>query len=173
VYTPCRVWTVARTNQGTTVLLKNEESEKSLLFFINTAEAQVLLNNINSKAMEKKSLHEYINLLYEKGKFSLKFIEIRPKDNKTPQAFIRAGQRGKDDFTSEVPFCDALVLAVRNGIPVHVPEEYFATKGMILNLVELETKAKKKKLEDKLNLLVEQEEYEKAALIRDRLIELD
>lgn len=173
MYVLCSVWTVARTNQGTAVLLREEESGKSLPLFVSGTEAQILLNNMDGKGKGKNSLHGYVSLLLSEGDFALKRIEVRDRGKNKPVAYVRAGQVGKDDFTRELPICDALALAVKNSLPVHVEETYFQARGVYLNLVELERKAKIRKLEEKLTTLVEKEEYEEAARIRDRLLELD
>ncbi|MDC7219814.1 MAG: DUF151 domain-containing protein [Spirochaetales bacterium] len=171
MFIPCTVWTVARTNRGTAVLLKNEESGKSVPFFINSAEAQTILNCLKEK--ESPSLHGLTKLLCQKGDFIIKFIEIRPKRSDKARAFVRIGQTGQDDFTNELTPADALTFALKCQKEVHIPQLYFERKAVIIQLTELEKKAKKKKLENKLNHHVEREEYEEAAVIRDRLIELD
>ncbi len=173
MYLPCSVWTVARTNQGTAVLLKEENSGKSLPLFVSGAEAQILLSSMDGTGKGKNSIHSYVSLLLAEGEITLKRIEVRESDSEKPSAYVRAGRVGRDDFSRELPLCDALALAVRTGLPIHVEREYFESRGVFLNLVEMEKKAKKKKLEDKLNRHIEKEEYEEAARIRDRLMELD
>jgi len=173
MYVTCSVWTVARTNQGTAVLLKEEESGKSLPLFIGGAEAQILLNSMDGTGKGKNSIHSYVSLLIEEGDMDLKRIEIRDRGKEKPSAYVRAGRIGRDDFTRELPLCDALALAVGRGLPLFVEKPYFEARGVFLNLVEMEKRAKKKKLKDRLNRHVEKEEYEEAARIRDRLMELD
>ncbi|MDC7223106.1 MAG: DUF151 domain-containing protein [Spirochaetales bacterium] len=163
---------MARTSDGTAVLLKDEISGKSLPIFLNSAEARLLLKHMRGMVKDQKNLHSYIDLLWKGGNFALKSIEIRGKGDRPPRAFVRAGRNGEDDFTYELSPCDALILSVIKEQPVLVEAGYFSAKGVLMNVVEQEKKNQKKRLEDRLNRLVEREEYEEAALVRDKLIEL-
>ena len=173
MYISCSIWTVARTNRGTAVLLKDEVSGKSLPLIITSAEAQSLLSQMNRAGKVKPNLYSYVNRLYTMGGLTLKRIEILPDGKGQTRGCLRAGRPGEDDFTEELTSCDALALALETGADLFVEANLFARKAVHLSLIELERKARKKKLEDKLSLLVEREEYEEAAQIRDRLIELD
>ena len=173
MFVSCTVWTVARTNRGTAVLLRSNDSGKSLPLMISPTEAQILLNHINGTGEGENSLYRYVNRLCETGGITLKRVDILPGSKKKPRACLRAGRPGEDDFTQQLPVCDALALAMESGLSLFVEEGLFNRKAVLLNLVEQEKKARRKKLEDKLSRLVEKEEYEEAALIRDKLTELN
>ena len=171
MFISCRIWTVARTNQGTAVLLREEETGKSLPLFVTPLEAQIVLNNLGVQDEGKSYLYDFISELCGGAGIVIKRIELEEKES--PTAHIRAGKLGEDDFTINLNPSEAVALAARFDKPIHVEEVFFKKTSVNITLVEIEKSVKIKKLEDKLYKLVELEDYEQAALIRDKLSDLE
>jgi bifunctional DNase/RNase len=173
MFVSCQIWTVARTNLGTAVLIKEEESGKSLPLFVTPLEAQIILNNLGEQEEGKSFLYDFISELCRGAKVIIKRIELNKGQEGFPSAQVRTGRVGEDDFTISLNPSEAVALAARFSCPIHVEETYFRATAVNINLVEIEKSVRKKKLEDKLFSLVEQEEYEKAAEIRDKISDLE
>lgn len=167
----CRIWTVARTREGTAVLIKEGESGKSIPLYVTSLEAQIILNNMGEQEEGKSYLYDFISRLCQGADLIIKRIELEDREELISR--VRVAPLGRDDFTVELNPAEAVALAARFDCPIHVEKTLFRKRGIRINLREIEYSAKKKKLEDRLYELVEREEYEEAALIRDKISDME
>ncbi|ADN00995.1 bifunctional nuclease family protein [Spirochaeta thermophila] len=172
------VWTVARTEGGNAVLVRPKGSEKVVPIFIGQLEAQSILIGLGNVPMPRPLTHDLIlNLFRELGVELLK-VEICDLREATFYARLVLSHEGKTLVIDSRP-SDALALAVRMHCPVYVADFVVQETAISVQIVgEEEEQApdprqlEVSRLEEELKKAIENERYEEAARIRDRLREL-
>ncbi|MDR0389546.1 MAG: bifunctional nuclease family protein [Spirochaetaceae bacterium] len=192
------IWTIAGTDQGNAVLLRPLGSDTAVPIFIGQLEAQSILAGYGTVPLARPLTHDLMLSLLKQLKVRLLRIEITALVNNTFHARLllqehsRSGPLGLDCRPS-----DALALAVRCACPVFIAEAVIVEAGIPVALIlesaeepgeeqkfipvdfsqnesseSLKT-LKRMQLRAELERLVQEEEYEKAAEIRDMLALLD
>jgi hypothetical protein len=176
------IWTVARTDKGNAVLVKPIGSEVAVPIFIGHLEAQSILIGLGNVPMPRPLTHDLFLSILEKMKLKLDRIEITDLKDNTSYARIILQNGGTKMVIDSRP-SDALGIASRARCPVYIAEFIVDEAGISTNLINTEeseeteavptpAELEKKRLENELEKAVEEENYEEAARLRDRLNEL-
>jgi bifunctional DNase/RNase len=195
------IWTIARIDNGTALLLHPLKSHLAVPIFIGESEAQAILLGIDGVTVSRPLAHDLFLDLARKDSLALSRVEVNDLRDNTFYARILLTGR---EFTEEAPLTldsrpsDALALAVRSGCPIFVspkvtdqaglPLEFFLdTMGgygeisadtIVDQFIESEGDppgfiARRESLQVELDQAVASEEYERAAELRDVLALLD
>ncbi len=190
------IWTVARTDKGNAVLVKPLGSERAVPIFIGQLEAQSILIGLGNVPMPRPLTHDLMIALLEKLNVSVERVDITELKDGTFYAQLQIKQ-GMKKLTIDSRPSDALGLAARLHCPVFIAEAVVDEAGISVNMIQTEeaeeaeqaeedlatevgesTEAEspqeqeKNRLLEELQKAVEQENYEEAARLRDRINEL-
>ena len=184
------IWTVARTDKGNAVLVKPVGSEQAVPIFIGQLEAQSILFGLAGVPVPRPMTHDLFISVLEKTGVSVERIEITDLKDRTFYARMILKQ-GMKKLTVDSRPSDALGVASRLKCPVYIAESIVDEAGVAVSLVsddEIQLQVgeeeqegiqdvpeevdEKQRLEQELQRAVEEEDYEEAARIRDRLKEL-
>jgi hypothetical protein len=175
------IWTVAHTEQGNAVLVKPLGSELAVPIFIGQLEAHSILIGLGGVPMPRPLTHDLFISLMEKMNILLERIEITELKEGTFYSRLLLRQGGKKLIIDSRP-SDALGLAVRVKCPIYIAEPIIAEAGVSVKLVTGDESAEKgpspreleiSRLKSELDKALENENYEEAARLRDRLRELE
>ncbi|HUX13695.1 MAG TPA: bifunctional nuclease family protein [Spirochaetia bacterium] len=172
------IWTVARTDKGNAVLVKPLESERAVPIFIGQLEAQSILIGLGKVPMPRPLTHDLFLTVLEQLQVKIERVEITELKDGTFYAKIQMRQEGRELSIDSRP-SDALGLAARLHCPVFISDSVVEEAGIEINLItedesqltvtETVQDSERGKLEEELTKAIEDENYEEAARIRDRL----
>lgn len=185
----CEIWSIAETNQGNAVLLRPQGMEIAVPIFIGTLEMQSILIGKEGVSLPRPLTHDLFLTMLGRVNLAIKKVEIHELKNNTFHArlIITGGE-----FTNEKPLVldsrpsDAFALAVRKRYPIYIASTVIEQAGIPLdffieafeksggeNSGEDERADKHQSLLEQLERAVAEEEYERAAEIRDLLKRMD
>jgi bifunctional DNase/RNase len=170
------IWSIAEAGEGYTVFIKPLESEQTVPVFIGRPEAQAILAGFEETAPSRPLTADLLLRLAQKTECTLIRVEICELTGDTFfSRMVFSGPRG--EFVLDARPSDALALAVRCKCPLHIDEKVVTEAGIPADIVDEATESgrelRKEILRSELDQAVSEENYEKAAEIRDLLNLLD
>lgn len=191
------IWTVAQTDQGNVVLIRPKDSDMVVPIFIGQLETQAILIGLGKVEMPRPLTHDlFLNTLFNLGA-ELSRIEITEIRDKTFYAKIIIKRSDGFELSIDSRPSDAIALAVRAMAQVYIAEDIVETLGVPVdmirdsqtsfeqgsyldnenrppadNLPKKETSEEYKRLMAELEAAVGNENYELAAILRDKLKKL-
>jgi bifunctional DNase/RNase len=174
------IWTVAQTREGNVVLLRPLDQNIAVPVFVGQLEIQSILIGMEDISLPRPLTHDlFLSLLKSQG-LTLDRVEIQELRGNTFHAcLVISGGVNKPLMLDSRP-SDALGLAARRKCPIMVSQDIIKQTGIAVDLfMDMLGEDKKAGVNDnqkrrdnlmrQLNEAVENEEYEKAAKIRDML----
>ncbi len=180
---PAEVWTVAKADQGSAVLVKPIGSDIAVPIFIGPLEAQSILIGLANHKMPRPLTHDlFIDAMEQLGT-KITRIEITELKEGTFFGRLLLNLQGNDYSIDSRP-SDCIALAVRTKCPIYIDEEVVDEAGISITSVKTqdepaEPEADKERetqlteLQKLLEKAVEQENYEEAARLRDRIRQME
>jgi len=176
---PAEVWTVAKAEQGSAVLIKPIGSEVAVPIFIGPLEAQAILIGLANHKMPRPLTHDLLLATLNQLEVKVSRIEITELKEGTFYARLVLNRSGADVSLDSRP-SDCVALAVRAKCPIFIDEGVVDEAGIPISAAEAGGKATKATeiesqvtyLQKQLEKAVEDENYEEAALLRDQITEL-
>jgi hypothetical protein len=175
------IWTVARTDKGNAVLVRPQGSERAVPIFIGQLEAQSILIGLGDVPMPRPLTHDLFISVLEKLNVAVDRVEITELKDGTFYARLVLKQGIKKMAIDSRP-SDALGIASRLNCPIFISETVVEEAGIAINLISeeepeevhepVQEEDELTRLENELKQAVEEENYEEAARIRDRINEL-
>ena len=174
------IWTVARTDKGNAVLVKPIGSERAVPIFIGQLEAQSILIGLGNVPMPRPLTHDLFMSMMEKLNATIERVDITELRDGTFYARIVLKQGLKKIVIDSRP-SDALGITARIHCPLYIAEAIVEEAGIAINLITEEepsmempdpTEIEKNRLEEELQRAVEDENYEEAARLRDKINQL-
>ncbi len=174
------IWTVARTDQGNAILIRPLGAEVAVPIFIGQLEAQSILIGLGNVPMPRPYTHDlFISLLNQSGMKLDKVEIISLKEGVYFAQLVLSKNEGTIILDSRPS--DSIALAVRAKCPIYIAESVVDEAGIPLSAITEEGKEaqedpsqkEKEELQARLEKLIEEENYEEAAKIRDRLRDLE
>jgi len=174
------IWTVARTDKGNAVLVKPIGSERAVPIFIGQLEAQSILIGLGNVPMPRPLSHDLFITMMEKLNATIERVDITELRDGTFYARIVLKQGLKKIVIDSRP-SDALGITARVHSPLYIAEAIVEEAGIAINLITEEdpsvempdlAEIEKTRLEEELKKAVEDEDYEEAARLRDKINQL-
>jgi len=181
------IWTVARTDKGNAVLVKPVGSDRAVPIFIGQLEAQSILFGLAGVPVPRPMTHDLFISVLEKSNISVERVEVTDLKDRTFYSRLILKQGLKRIVVDSRP-SDSLGIASRVHCPVYIAESIVDEAGVAVNLisedeVQLQSDADtggdqgpqgdpRSDLEERLQKAVDEENYEEAARLRDKLKEL-
>lgn len=200
---PAEVWTVAKAEQqGNAVLVRPLGLEVAVPIFIAPLEAQSILIGLGNVKMPRPLTHDLLLSVLESLEASINRVEIVSLKEGTFFAKLVLDASGSEISIDARP-SDCLALAVRVKCPIYIDESVIDEAGISVKMVEerrgevrqeesaapggaqvspqaempgaagLIHSAELASLKKKLENALEEENYEEAARLRDRIRELE
>jgi bifunctional DNase/RNase len=179
------IWTVAQTREGNVVLLRPLDSNIAIPVFVGQLEIQSILIGMEDIKLPRPLTHDLFLSLLESQGLKLDRVEIQEIKGNTFHAclVISNGINADKPLMLDSRPSDALGLAARRKCPILVSQDIVKQTGITIDLfMDLlsedkkagvnENQKRRNLLQRQLNEAVENEEYEKAAKIRDMLNEM-
>lgn len=194
-FVEAEVWTVAQTDQGNVVLVRPKGSDLAVPIFIGQLETQSILIGMGGVEVPRPLTHDLIISFVSHLRAEVTRIEIYDIREGTFYARILLRTEGGDIAVDARP-SDAIGVAVRALCPVFIAESVVEEAGISVNLVAglrlgeadsssaspssvpdaivpVSSEGEIGKLRAELETAVAEEDYERAAAIRDKLRELE
>jgi len=176
---PAEVLTVARAEEGSAVLIRPVGSEIAVPIIIGQAEAQSIMIGLANHTTARPLTHDLMLSALKSIGAAVSRIEITDLKNNTFYGRLILKKNGKDISIDARP-SDCIALAVRVKCPIFIDELVVDEAGVSVNIVESRGEGEKEKHKEELDKLqkeldkaVEEENYEEAAKIRDKMQELE
>ncbi|RKX87981.1 MAG: hypothetical protein DRP58_01545 [Spirochaetes bacterium] len=174
------IWTIARTDQGNAVLIRPIGAESAVPIFMGQLEAQSILIGLGSVPMPRPLTHDLFIRIFKQLKTNILRIEINSLNNGTFFSKLVL-KKGREEITIDCRPSDALGLAVRKKCPIFIDEDIIDEAGIPIDSITNKTtdtnkeltKTEIKMLKLELEKVIEIEDYEEAARIRDRINKLE
>lgn len=132
------IWTVARTDKGTAVLVRPLGSDRAVPIFIGQLEAHSILIGMGEVPMPRPLTHDLILQLNEKLHVQIERVEITDLQEGTYYARILLKQ-GMKKFVLDARPSDALGLATRVKCPVFIAEYIVDEASIPVNMISEDT----------------------------------
>jgi bifunctional DNase/RNase len=197
---PAEVWTVAKAEQGNAVLVRPLGLDVAVPIFIAPLEAQSILIGLGSVKMPRPLTHDLFITVLESLESSVNRVEITSLREGTYYAKLILEAAGSEIAVDARP-SDCLALAVRVKCPIYIDEAVVDEAGISVKMVEEKNKELKPEdaaqlseetespqvpeaapmppetemagLRKLLDAAIEEENYEEAARLRDKIRELE
>ena len=198
---PAEVWTVAKAEQGNAVLVRPLGLDVAVPIFIAPLEAQSILIGMGSVKMPRPLTHDLFITVLENLEASVNRVEITALKEGTYYAKLVLEASGSEIAVDARP-SDCLALAVRIKCPVYIDEAVVDEAGISVKMVEEKSREARQEessdlaiegreagplpeisplaqeselagLKRRLETAIEEENYEDAARLRDRIRELE
>lgn len=198
---PAEVWTVAKAEQGNAVLVRPLGLDVAVPIFIAPLEAQSILIGLGSVKMPRPLTHDLFITVLESLEASINRVEITALREGTYFAKLILEASGSEISVDARP-SDCLALAVRIKCPIYIDEAVVDEAGISVKMVEEKSREAKQEessdqageggepsilpeiqplareselagLRKRLEAAIEEENYEEAARLRDRLREME
>jgi bifunctional DNase/RNase len=199
---PAEVWTVAKAEQGNAVLVRPLGLDVAVPIFIAPLEAQSILIGLGSVKMPRPLTHDLFITVLESLESSVNRVEITALKEGTYFAKLILDSSGSEIAVDARP-SDCLALAVRVKCPIYIDEAVVDEAGISVKMVEEKNRELKQgemsgeqsaeegeaptvaeaspaapedemsSLRKLLQAAIEEENYEEAARLRDRIREIE
>lgn len=179
------IWNIVQTDQGPAVIVRPKDGEVAVPIFIDQLQAHSLLIGMGNATMSRPMTHDLMMTIFEKMGISIERVEITTINATTFYSqivLLRGGERTSFDARPS----DSLSMAVRQGCPIFIAESVVDSAGVPLSaFIQTDEEPAEEaveggrtledergRLEKELVKAVEEENYELAAEIRDKLAAL-
>jgi bifunctional DNase/RNase len=184
------IWTVAQTDQGNVVLVRPKGSDLAVPIFIGQLETQSILIGMGKVDVPRPLTHDLALSLIRSLGAEVSRVEINDLHEGTFFARVILVSEGRDIVVDSRP-SDAIGIAVRAGCPVFIAESVVEEAGISVNLVGGSSSSggqeggdaglpaiasldgERARLRSELETAIAEEDYERAAIVRDKLKELE
>ena len=176
-------------NKGYAVMLKEVEGERQVPIIVGSNEAQAIAMAIEGIEMPRPMTHDLMLDIIHSLDVDIKHIIISDIRNGTFFAKITMSTLGSGDVTVDSRPSDAIAIGLRSMVPIFVEEVVFDSVAVIeqpeseseeslhevTQIMEPLTSSEDMldNLNEALNRAVEEEEYEVAARLRDRIKKIE
>ena len=176
-------------NKGYAIMLKEVEGERQVPIIVGSNEAQAIAMAIEGIEMPRPMTHDLMLDIIHSLDVDIKHIIISDIRNGTFFAKITMSTLASGDVTVDSRPSDAIAIGLRSMVPIFVEEVVFNSVGVIeqsepeseeslqevTQIMEPLTSSEDMldNLNEALNRAVEEEEYEVAARLRDRIKEIE
>ncbi len=176
---PAEVWTVAKAEQGSAVLVKPIGSQIAVPIFIGPLEAQAILIGLANHKMPRPLTHDLLLSVLDQLTIAVTRVEITELKEGTFYGRLVLNRNGEEVILDSRP-SDCVALAVRAKCPIFIDEGVVDEAGIPISATgqpesstkDDEVQSQIAYLQKQLEKALETENYEEAASLRDQIREL-
>jgi bifunctional DNase/RNase len=175
-----QIWSIAQAESGNAVYIRPSGSDMVLPVYVSESDIQTILVELTHILAPRPMVHELLLSTITSMHGRLDRVEIYGIRSGTYLCRIVLIQNGKEIKLESRP-SDILCLSARVECPVQIDDEIIARNGVPIERIAGQTESAKKTdeappvidlLQKELNVAIDREDYERAAVIRDQLADL-
>ena len=176
------IWSIARIGQENAVLVRPIDGELAVPIYIDQYQTQSILIGLGNVPMPRPLTHDLLVSIFEQLGVTVERVEITSLKDGTFYAQIVLDRSG-EKITIDARPSDSIALAVRLKCSIFIAENVVEEAGSEISSITGETESespegeeqlgKRESLEEELQHAINEENYEEAALIRDKINELN
>jgi len=179
-FLPAQIWTIAQADSGNAVFIRPEGSKMVLPVYVSEVDIQTILVELTHILAPRPMIHELLLSSIDALQGKLERVEIYGIRSGTYLCRLVISQHGKEIRLESRP-SDILCLSARVECPVHIDDEVLAQNGVPVERVTVQADKPAQAAEQpsvitflqrELQSALDKEEYERAAILRDRLMSL-
>ena len=175
MFTKTEIWTVGKTPNGLAVLLRLPDSSRCVPVYLENSEAQDVLAAISGIKENIPGIYEAFISFSSASAVQPEAIEIlKAKSPGYYRAMVHFKSSGSK-FTLELKTPDAIILGTRAGIPIFIEDSISEEDSINVTMAETDQPfaSQLSRLRKELESVVEEENYEEAVKIRDRINQIE
>lgn len=178
------IWSIARIGQDNAVLVRPVGGELAVPIYIDQYQTQSILIGLGNVPMPRPLTHDLLISILEELNVSVERVEITSLKDGTFYAQIIIERKGKKTPIDARP-SDSIALAVRLKCPIFISESIVDEAGSEISTItgevdetvdfdeETGLKTEREVLMIEMQKAIDDENYEDAAVLRDRINELE
>ncbi len=175
MFVKAELWTVGKTETGMAALMRIAGSARCIPVYVEPSEAQILLAALSGISQDPPGWTEMM------AAFGVA-VSVNPESIEILRSGIQGQYRAVVHFTGDstrfslnTRTPDALALALRTGVPIFLEEAIPEEDSITISMAETEPPftTQLKRLRSDLKRRVAAEDYEQAARIRDRILQIE
>lgn len=179
-FLPAQIWTITQADAGNAVYIRPEGTDKVLPVYVAEADIQVLLVELTHILAPRPMVHELLLSAIDSLHGKMSRVEIYGIKGGSYLCRVVLSQGGKEIRLESRP-SDILCLSARVDCPIFVDDGVLVQNGIPIEQVNAASGPESAVsdppsvlafLQHELKLALDHEEYERAALLRDRLAEM-
>lgn len=180
-FLPAQIWTIAQADAGNAVFIRPEGSNMVLPVYVSESDIQTILVELTHILAPRPMVHELLLSAIDSLHGKLDRVEIYGIRSGTYLCRVVLLQAGKEIRLESRP-SDILCLSARVECPVYIDDEVLARHGIPVERVSgapdpeeatSEPPSLAVFLRKELQTALDREDYERAALLRDQLAEIE
>lgn len=180
-FLPAQIWTISQADEGNTVYIRPEGSNLVVPVYVSEADIQSILVELTHILAPRPMVHELLLSAINSLDGKLDRVEIYGIRNGTCLCRVVLLRSGKEIFLESRP-ADILCLSARIDCPVQIDDDVVAKHGMLIERVnashastesQIEAPSVAGFLQRELKGALDREDYERAAVLRDRIVALE
>ena len=179
MFIEAEIWNVAHTDQGYAVLVKPSGHDAVVPIFVGQIEAQSILVGMGDIPMPRPNTHDLFITGLSRSGSTVEKVEITEIKDGIYFAVLYLNNISGTITLDSRP-SDCLAVAVRTSCPIFISEDVIEDSAVSLQYINDKTEnlnsdydKNRLELEKALEEAVKTENYEEAAIIRDKLKKLD
>ncbi len=183
------IWSIARIGQDNAVLIRPVGTQLAVPIYIDQSQTQSILIGLGNVPLPRPLTHDLLISTLKKIGAKIQRVEITSLKDGTYFAQLILEHNGENIIVDSRP-SDSIALAVRTKCPIFIAEEVVqeaaneiseitgetvqASSTMRENLEQTypDDVSEREMLESKLKMAIDGEDYEQAALLRDKIKDL-
>ncbi len=187
------IWSIARIGQDNAVLIRPVGTQLAVPIYIDQSQTQSILIGLGNVPLPRPLTHDLLISTLKNLGVKIERVEITNLKDGTYFAQLVLDRNGENIFIDSRP-SDSIALAVRTKCPIFIAEEVVEEAANEISEITGETVGQpehrevkehqpakgspveveeRDQLETKLKKAIEEEDYEQAALLRDKIKELE
>lgn len=178
------IWSIARIGQDNAVLVRPVGGELAVPIYIDQYQTQSILIGLGNVPMPRPLTHDLLVSILGELEVSIERVEITSLKEGTFYAQIII-DRGGTHTTIDARPSDSIALAVRLKCPIYIAEAVVEEAGSEISTItgEVEESAggevegefisERERLIEDLQKAIDEENYEQAAVLRDKINEIE
>ncbi|MCD8185501.1 MAG: DUF151 domain-containing protein [Rikenellaceae bacterium] len=153
------------------LVLEDTGQRLEIPIVISPLDARPLLTLTEGEPSLRPGTHELFAQFISATGYRLHHLKIHDFQRGIYYASLIFGRDGQEIFTLDCRPTDGVALALREGAPMYIGQEVIQRVGMLLyhDMGSMKLPQRIHVMEEKLKRLVEQERYEEAGILRDRI----
>ena len=155
------------------LILEDVAEGLELPMIISTLDARPLQNELEGGRSLRPDTHELFTRFIETTGYRIRRMNIHDFRRGVFYAslFFDQGNDHKNGFEADCRPTDGVALALQAGAPMYVSEEVMKQVGLLLSndIGKMKAPQRLRVMEEKLRRLVQEERYEEAGILRDRI----
>ncbi|GEM_PF-294516 len=180
-FLPAQIWTISQADEGNTVYIRPEGSNLVVPVYVSESDIQALLVELTHILAPRPMVHELLLSAINSLDGKLDRVEIYGIRNGSYLCRVVLLRSGKEIFLESRP-ADILCLSARIECPVQIDDDVVARNGIPLEKASGSPESPRPRpealpvagyLHRELKTALDCEDYERAAVLRDRIAAID